>query len=270
MVRNPAVAGQFYPKEREVLSLEIEGFADRIKAKKEDATGLILPHAGYMYSGSVTGAVLASVNPKPTYIIMGPNHTGLGSLFSISASDSWRTPLGEAKIDGELTERILKDCHLIRKDELTHIYEHSIEVQLPFLQKLYGDFTFVPMTIGVCDINTYRQIGECLAKSVKVLNRNRQVVIIASSDMTHYESQESAKEKDFKAIEAILKLDEKALVERVEEFDITMCGFAPTAIMLTAVKKLGAKNARLVKYQTSGDISHDRSSVVGYAGIIVN
>ncbi|MDP3791965.1 MAG: AmmeMemoRadiSam system protein B [Candidatus Omnitrophota bacterium] len=270
MVRNPAVAGQFYPGEREVLSLEIEGLTDRVKAKKEDAIGMVLPHAGYIYSGVVAGAVLASVNPKSTYIIMGPNHTGLGSPFSLCASDSWRTPLGDVKINGELTEKLLKDCDLLRKDELAHIHEHSIEVQLPFLQKLQGEFTFVPIVISVSDIKTYRHIGECMAKSIKELKMDKIVAIIASSDMTHYESQESAKEKDSKAIEAILNLDEKMLVQRVQELDISMCGFAPAAIMISAVKNLGAKKARLVKYQTSGDVSQDRSSVVGYAGIIIN
>lgn len=270
MVRNPAVAGQFYPGEREVLLLEIEGLTDHAAAKKEDAIGMVLPHAGYIYSGAVACSVLASTNPRPIYIILGPNHTGLGSAFSVSASDFWRTPLGEAKINIELTEKILKNCRQIRKDELAHIHEHSIEVQLPFLQKRQDKFTFVPIVVTPANIETYRYIGECLARSVQDLKMERDVAIIASSDMTHYESQESAKEKDSKAIDAILNLDEEALVERVEEFDITMCGFAPCAIMITAAKKLGAREARLVKYQTSGDVSGDRSSVVGYAGIIIN
>lgn len=270
MVRNPAVAGQFYPGERDVLSLEIEGLTGHVAAKKEDVIGMVLPHAGYIYSGAVAAATLASVKPKSIYIIMGPNHTGLGSPFSVSASDSWKTPLGEVKINSELTERILKDCRQIRKDELAHIHEHSIEVQLPFLQKITDKFTFVPIVVTPASLEAYRAMGECLAMSLKELKIEKDTAIIASSDMTHYESQESAKEKDSKAIDAILNLDEKALVERVEEFDITMCGFAPCAIMIAAAKKLGAKRARLVKYQTSGDVSQDHSSVVGYAGIIIN
>lgn len=270
MIRSPAVAGHFYPGQRETLSLEIEGLAGLIAAKKENAIGMLLPHAGYIYSGAVAAATVASANPKSTYIIMGPNHTGLGSPFSVSASDSWRTPLGDVKINGELAQKILKDCRQIRKDELAHIHEHSIEVQLPFLQKLQDKFTFVPIVIAPANLEVYRQIGECLAKSVKELKMEKETAIIASSDMTHYESQESAKEKDSKAIDAILNLDEKALVERVERLGISMCGFAPAAIMIAAAKKLGAENARLVKYQTSGDVSQDHSSVVGYAGIIVN
>lgn len=270
MIRNPAVAGQFYPGEREVLSLEIEGLTDRVAAKKEDVIGMVLPHAGYMYSGAVAGAAIGSINPKPVYIIMGPNHTGLGSPFSISASDSWRTPLGEVKINGTLAQTILKNCRQIHKDELAHIHEHSIEVELPFLQKLQDKFTFVPIVISLSNIETYRQIGECLAKSLKELKLEKDTAIIASSDMTHYEPQESAEKKDSKAIDAILNLDEKALIERVEELDISMCGFAPCAIMIVAAKILGAKHARLVKYQTSADASGDSSSVVGYAGIIIN
>ena len=270
MVRNPAVAGQFYPGEREVLELEIEALTARAKTKREDVIGMVLPHAGYIYSGAVAAATLASVNPKSTYIIMGPNHTGLGSQFSVSASDFWRTPLGDVKINIELTERILKDCGKIHKDELAHIHEHSIEVQLPFLQKLQEMFTFVPIVISASGLKAYIEIGECLAKAVKELKIEKETAIIASSDMTHYESQHSAEEKDSKAIDAILNLDEKALIERVQELDITMCGFAPCAIMIAAAKRLGAKKARLVKYQTSGDASGDRSSVVGYAGIIIS
>lgn len=270
MIRNPAVAGQFYPGESDVLSQELEGLLVQQGKKKEDAIGMILPHAGYIYSGAVAGSVLASVNPKKVYIILGPNHTGLGSQFSVSASDYWRTPLGDARINTELTEKILKDCRFIRKDELSHIHEHSIEVQLPFLQKLGINFSFVPIAVNPADIETYRHIGECLAKSLKELKLEKEAAIIASSDMTHYEPQESAREKDSKAIDAVLKLDEQALVDRVEQLGITMCGFAPAAIMISAAKKLGAEKARLVMYRTSGDVTGDDSSVVGYAGIILN
>jgi len=270
MIRNPAVAGQFYPDKREDLSLEIERLTGRIPAEKEDALGMVLPHAGYVYSGAVAASVLAAVNPRPTYIIMGPNHTGLGLPFSISASDLWKTPLGDAKIDGKLTDRILKDCDLVRKDEFAHIHEHSIEVQLPFLQKFCAAFTFVPIVVTPANLEVYRSIGSSMARSIKELNMEKSVSIIASSDMTHYESQKSAKDKDSKALEAIMNLDEEALIKRVRELDITMCGFAPVAIMIAAVKGLGAKKARLVKYQTSADVSGDNSSVVGYAGVIIN
>lgn len=270
MIRNPVVAGQFYPGESDVLSQDVDNLLVQDGKKKEDVIGMVLPHAGYIYSGEVAGSVLASIDPKKVYIILGPNHTGLGSQFSVSASDHWRTPLGDARINTELTEKILKNCRFIRKDELAHINEHSIEVQLPFLQKLGNDFSFVPVVVNLANIETYRHIGECLARSLKDLKLEKEAAIIASSDMTHYEPQESAKKKDFEAIEAVLRLDEKALIDRVEELEITMCGFAPVAIMIAAAKKLGAGKARLVMYRTSGDATGDYSSVVGYAGIILN
>lgn len=271
MVRNPAVAGQFYSESKEVLSKEIKDLAGRTKiGLQENAIGIVSPHAGYMYSGQVAAATLSSIKPKSNYIIMGPNHTGLGSPFSLSASSSWKTPLGEVKIAGGLAERILKNCPEVREDEIAHTQEHSIEVQLPLLQTLQKKFEFVPLVIALADLGTYRKIGEALAKSIKELKIEKDTVIIASSDMTHYESRESAEFKDSKAIEAILNLDEKALVERVEEMDISMCGFAPAAIMLVAAKRLGAEKAELIKYQTSGDASGDYSSVVGYAGIIIS
>ncbi len=269
MIRNPAVAGQFYSASKDKLQREISTLIGRSAEKKEDAVGVVSPHAGYMYSGAVAAATLSSINPRSIYIIMGPNHTGLGSPFSLTASNSWKTPLGEIKINNALAEKILTKCPQIRKDELAHIQEHSIEVQLPILQSLQESFTFVPMVATPADLATYRKIGEGLANSIKELKIEKNITIIASSDMTHYESREDANIKDSKAIEAILDLDEEALIKRIEEIDITMCGFVPTAIMLVAAKKLGAQKARLVKYQTSGDATGDYSSVVGYAGIII-
>ncbi|OGW76929.1 MAG: AmmeMemoRadiSam system protein B [Omnitrophica bacterium RIFCSPLOWO2_02_FULL_45_16] len=269
MVRNPAVAGQFYSGSKESLAKEVRGLIDET-AGREDAIGVVSPHAGYVYSGLVAGSTLSSIKSKSTYIILGPNHTGLGSPFSISVSDSWKTPLGEVSVSKALSDKILKNCPDIKEDELAHIHEHSIEVQLPFLQALQKDLTFVPIVISLGSLETYRNIGEGLAKSVKELKIEKDITIIASSDMTHYESRETAKAKDSKAIDAILKLDEKSLVERIEKFDISMCGFAPAAIMIVAAKKLGAASAHLIKYQTSGEVSGDYSSVVGYAGIIIS
>lgn len=269
MVRNPAAAGQFYSGSKESLAKEVRGLIDE-SARREDAIGVISPHAGYVYSGLVAGSTLSSIKSKPTYIILGPNHTGLGSQFSISVSDSWKTPLGEVSINKALSGKILKNCPDIKEDELAHIHEHSIEVQLPFLQILQKELTFVPIVISLGSLETYSNIGEGLAKSVKELKIEKDITIIASSDMTHYEPHETAKVKDSKAIDAILKLDEKSLVERVEKFDISMCGFAPCAIMIVAAKRLGAASAHLIKYQTSGEISGDYSSVVGYAGIVIS
>lgn len=269
MVRNPARAGQFYAGSKQALLREVEALIDT-KSKKEDVIGVVSPHAGYMYSGAVAGSVLSAVKPKRTYVIMGPNHTGLGEQFGLDANTSWKTPLGDVEVDRALADEIKKNSPLVISDSLCHAGEHSVEVQVPFLQVLQKSFTFVPIVVSYATLDEYRRVGKAIARSIKDLSMEKDVTIIASSDMTHYESQESAKRKDTMAIDAVLKLDEKKLVEVVAEHDISMCGYAPTAIMLVAAKELGATRARLVKYQTSGDVSGDYSAVVGYAGIIIS
>lgn len=268
MIRKPAVAGQFYPDNEPALRKAVEALVDP-KSKKEDAIGAISPHAGYVYSGDVAGSVLSLIKPKPTYIILGPNHTGLGASFSLATQDAWTTPLGDVEINRTLAGCIKKNCKYIKEDAQAHMYEHSIEVQLPFLQVLKKRFTFVPIAISHSDAAVYTDVGKCIAKAVKQSGLEKEVTIIASSDMTHYEERDSAEEKDKKAIDAILKLDEKALVAAVEKFGISMCGYAPAAVMLSAAKELGAKSGRLIKYRTSGDSTGDYSSVVGYAGVII-
>ncbi len=269
MIRNPAVAGQFYSGSKESLLKEAGKLIGVAPKEREDAIGVISPHAGYLYSGAVAGLTLSSIKSKPVYVIMGPNHTGLGSPFSLSASDSWATPLGNVTINKTLAEKILKNCSQISMDEFAHIQEHSIEVQLPILQMLQENFTIVPIVISSGSIEQYRKIGQAIAKSIKELKLEKDLTIIASSDMTHDESQNSAEGKDSRAIDAILKLDEEELLERIEKFDISMCGSAPVAVMIIAAKSLGAKKAKLIKYQTSADASGDYSSVVGYAGIVI-
>ncbi len=269
MNRNPVVAGQFYSGSKDALSKEVAKFVAKSEAK-ESAIGVVSPHAGYIYSGEVAGSVLGSVEPKNTYVILGPNHTGLGVPFGLSRAKYWKTPLGDAEIDEKLSIRIKKNSDLIKDDELSNSQEHSIEVQLPILQYLNSNFKFVPIVISYADLGVYREIGRAIAKSVKDLKLEKNITIIASSDMTHYEPQESAKNKDSAAIEAILKLDEEELFNRISSMEITMCGYGPAIIMIVASKELGAKKARLVKYATSGDASGDYSSVVGYAGIIIS
>jgi len=269
MIRNPVVAGQFYSGSKDALLKEVAMLVAKGPAK-EDAIGVLSPHAGYVYSGEVAGSVLGSIKPRDTYIIMGPNHTGLGASFGLSPAKSWKTPLGEVEIDEKLALQIKKNSGLIKDDELSHSREHSIEVQLPFLQYMSKNFKFVPLVISYADLDAYRDISKAVAKSIKDLKLEKNVTIIASSDMTHYEPQESAKSKDRAAIEAMLKLDEEELFERVSSMGITMCGYGPALIMIVAAKELGAKKARLVKYATSGDVSGDYSSVVGYAGITIS
>ena len=267
MIRKPAVAGQFYPASSDQLKSMIEQLVDD-KAAKEDVIGLVSPHAGYIYSGAVAGATISKIKFKDTFIIMGPNHTGTGKPFSIMTNGAWKTPLGEVEIDSELGKQILATSRHLEEDHIAHQYEHSIEVQLPFLQHFKKDIRFVPILFAHSTAATYKEIGREIAQAVRDLNQ--EVVIIASSDMTHYESQESAQRKDNQAIEAILDLNEDELLKRVAELDISMCGYAPTVSLISAARELGATGAELVRYQTSGDTTGDYSSVVGYAGIIIS
>ena len=266
MTRQPVVAGQFYPAQAGKLSEMIRGMVDE-KAAKEEVIGLVSPHAGYIYSGPVAGAVISRVKFKDTFIIMGPNHTGMGKPLSIMTKGTWETPLGQVEIDSELAEKILAASKHLQEDSGAHQYEHSIEVQVPFLQYFKKDVRIVPITIAHSDAATYKELGKEIARAVKGLKKK--VVMIASSDMSHYEPQEQAQRKDSQAIEAILKLNEDELLRRVSELNISMCGYAPTVALITAAKQLGAAGAELVRYQTSGDTTGDYSTVVGYAGIIL-
>ncbi|MDP1853889.1 MAG: MEMO1 family protein [Candidatus Omnitrophota bacterium] len=271
MLRDPAVAGQFYPASASILKKKLAELCPKVKSKKE-AIALLLPHAGYMYSGRVAAATISSVNLKDTFIIIGPNHTGIGLPFSMDTEEIWQTPLGKVEINLVLAAELLKKSPYLKNDLRAHSYEHSIEVELPFLQYLKCDtsFSFVPIVIGGGDLDVYKQIGKAIAEAIKELKLTDRIQIIASSDMTHYETAEAAKNKDNLAIAAILKLDADLLFETVKKEEITMCGYAPAVIMLSAARALGAKKAELVKYENSGDTTGDYSSVVGYAGVTIN
>lgn len=265
MLREAVVAGKFYPDSPVELKKMIAGMVDD-KAAREEVIGLVSPHAGYIYSGAVAGATISRVKMKDTFIILGPNHTGMGKAFSIMVEGTWRTPLGDVEIDSELARRILALSGYLEEDYDAHRFEHSIEVQLPFLQYFKKDIKLVPIVLSHANGAAYKEIGKVMAKAVKELKR--EAVIIASSDMTHYEPQASAKKKDDQAIEAMLALDEDKLIKKVNKLNISMCGYAPVVSLITAAKAMGAKKAELVKYQTSGDTTGDYSSVVGYAGLI--
>ncbi len=267
MIRNPVVAGQFYPESASQLKAMIEQLVDE-KAEKEEVIGLVSPHAGYIYTGPVAGAVISRIRFKDTFVIIGPNHTGSGKPLSIMTEGTWKTPLGEVEIDSALGKQILAISSHLEEDYRAHQYEHSIEVQLPFLQYFKKDIKLVPIILAHATSAIYKEIGKAIAQATKDLNK--EVVIIASSDMTHYEPQESAQRKDKQAIEAILDLNEDELLRRVEELKISMCGYAPVVSLISAAKELGAKGAELIRYQTSGDTTGDYTSVVGYAGIIIS
>jgi MEMO1 family protein len=265
-VRHPAVAGRFYPKDRETLQKEIESYIP-LKAAAAPALGCIAPHAGYMYSGSVAGAVYANIDLPQRIIVLCPNHTGKGRPLAIMSSGTWDTPLGQAPIDSSLAEALKKRFPLLTEDADAHRREHAIEVELPFLQVRRPDFTFVPIALGTGQFETLEKLGEAVAEVVQA--QVESILIAASSDMNHYENDAVTRVKDHKAIEQILALDARGLFETVMREDISMCGFGPTVVMLTAAKRLGATSAELIKYATSGDVSGDREMVVGYAGVVV-
>ncbi|MBU4305188.1 MAG: AmmeMemoRadiSam system protein B [Candidatus Omnitrophica bacterium] len=262
-----AGAGKFYPDNPDTLNKYLGSVVSRAGKEKTDAKAVIMPHAGYVYSGAVAGKTISQVNVYDTVIILGPNHTGFGNPYSLMASGTWKTPLGEVNIAEELAGFLLRNSELIKNDELPHLQEHSIEVEVPFLQYLNKNISIVPLIIGDYISRNFESVADDIARAV--VNYKKPVLIVASSDMTHYEPLESAKSKDKAAIEAILEMNPQKLLARIREHNITMCGFAPVAVALYAAKKLGAQQARLVDYQTSGDTTGDYSSVVGYAGMVI-
>ena len=270
-VRTPAVAGRFYPGRAEELLREIRQYTASGKTPAETdriaAIGCVAPHAGYIYSGSVAGAVYSRLEIPERCVILCPNHTGKGRPLAVMANTTWQTPLGEVAADADLGARLLRRFPALQEDSAAHRGEHAIEVQLPFLQARQPELNIVPIAVGTSDFDVLRELGEALADVIA--DREEKVLIVASSDMNHYESDAITRVKDHKAIERVLAMDARGLWEVVMNEDITMCGFGPTIVMLTAAKLLGATSATLVKYATSGDVSGDYESVVGYAGIIV-
>lgn len=279
-VRTPAVAGRFYPGRAEDLLREVREFTSPSKTPIEtgriDAIGCVAPHAGYIYCGGVAGAVYSRLKIPERCVILCPNHTGKGRPLAIMANTTWQTPLGEVAADADMAARLLRRFPALEEDSAAHRAEHAIEVQLPFLQASRPELKIVPIAIGTSDFDVLRGLGETLADVIadhheedQKTERQAKVLIIASSDMNHYESDTITRIKDHKAIERVLAMDARGLWEVVLNENISMCGFGPTVVMLTAAKLLGATSATLVKYATSGDVSGDYESVVGYAGIIV-
>lgn len=237
---------------------------------RQEAIACVLPHAGYLYSGMVAGAALSRIVVKDEVILLGPNHTGQGEQFSIMTEGVWETPLGEVPVAAELARRIAASSRYLADDTAAHEEEHSLEVELPFLQFCNPGVSIVPITVAPGELSILRDIGRGIAESVKALGKEGAVLLAASSDMTHYEPEAEARKKDKEAIEAILALDEEKLIRVVNKHSISMCGYIPVAIMLSAAKLLGARKGTLAEYRTSGDVTGDRESVVGYAGIVID
>jgi AmmeMemoRadiSam system protein B len=267
-VRTPAVAGRFYSDRADELLREVRQYSPAQATRRTAAIGCVAPHAGYIYSGGVAGAVYSRLEIPESCVILCPNHTGKGRALAIMAYTTWQTPLGEVTADAELGARLLERFPALLEDSSAHRGEHAVEVQLPFLQAQQPKLKIVPIAIGTRDFDVLGGLGKALAEAIAPRESN--VLIVASSDMNHYESDAITRVKDRKAIERVLALDARGLWEVVMSEDISMCGFGPTVVLLTAAKLLGATAATLVKYATSGDVSGDYESVVGYAGIIVS
>lgn len=277
-IRKPCVADAFYAGTRTELTDQIiECFNHRFGPGKvpevtahgpRKIVGLVSPHAGYVYSGPVAAnayARLASDGLPDVFVILGPNHTGQGSGVSILTEGAWETPIGISKIDSVLAKQIQKSSSIMDIDETAHSHEHSIEIQLPFLQFLFKDAVkFIPICMMMQDLRTCRDI----AKSIIEQTKGKDIVMIASSDFTHYEPHETASKKDRTAIDAILTLDSETLNELGESSRVTMCGYGPITTLMEAAKLQGNVQSKLLAYRTSGDISGDRSAVVGYASIL--
>ncbi len=267
-VRPPAVAGRFYPSDAKELLREVRDYTSTAAAPPRIAAiGCVAPHAGYIYSGGVAGAVYSRLKIPQHCVILCPNHTGQGRPLAVMVNTTWQTPLGEVAADADLSARLLRRFPGLQEDSAAHRSEHAIEVQLPFLQTQQPELHIVPIAVGTSDFEVLRRLGEALADVIS--EGRKKVLIVASSDMNHYESDAVTRVKDHKAIEHVLAMDARGLWDVVMNENISMCGFGPTVVMLTAAKLLGATEATLVKYATSGEVSGDYVSVVGYAGIIV-
>jgi AmmeMemoRadiSam system protein B len=266
--REAYVAGHFYPNTAPEIERMIRSFDIKPPAQKEPAIACILPHAGWTYSGAVAAKTLGEIHIRSRVIIIAPKHTGDGPPISLMAEGEWRTPLGTIPIDERLARLILKNSDLYEDDDTAHTHEHAIEVELPLLMK-FGphDIAFVPIVLASGEDFVYKELSRALAVAIK--DFKVPVTLIASSDMTHYEPQPQANAHDQTAIEAMLALDDEELLERVNASSISMCGALPAAVVIRTAKALGATRARLVDYRTSGDVTQDFTSVVGYAGLTI-
>jgi len=269
MLRLPAVAGRFYPANpNELASVVRRMSAPRGEASTEkiSVTACLVPHAGYMYSGGIAGEVFGSIALPKKILILGVRHFPRGESAAILSNGAWRTPLGDAPIDAQLAMALRDACPRLREDSVAHIQEHSLEVQIPFLQVLAPGFSFVPVALGTVRFEDLVSVGEAVAR---VLTAAREpVLLLATSDLNHYEDDATTRVKDAKAIEKLLALDARGLFDVCREEKISMCGLGPAVATITALRAMGVTRGELVRYATSADVSGDTSSVVGYAGVV--
>lgn len=258
----PAVmAGKFYPADKQLLLSSLREFYEPFEKKKK-AIALFAPHAGYMYSGKIAGAVYKKIEVPSTVVILSPNHTGRGPFLSFWDEGNWETPLGKVPVDSAFAETFRLECKEIHSDMLAHLTEHAIEVQLPFLKYQNPDVKIVPLVLGPLRLDACKKVGEALAK---VIGDRKDVLIVASTDMSHYVSDEEAEKKDHLALEKMKALDPEGFFQTIASEEISMCGFVPMAVTLYAVNALGGMATHVVSYGNSGTITGDTSKVVSYA-----
>jgi MEMO1 family protein len=268
MIRLPAVAGRFYPDDPERLRASVDSLlGGEGQQKKIRAGACLVPHAGYIYSGGVAGEVYRRMEIPARVVLLGPRHFPRGASLAILSDGAWQTPLGSAPIDRRLAEKIVRAFPLLREDAVAHSSEHSLEVQLPFLQRLAPSFSFVPIVIGSVAWGSLEALGRALA--TVIAGEREPVLLVASSDMNHYESDAITRVKDRKAIDQILALEPRKLFDTVRDEKISMCGYAAAVAVLIAARELGAAQSELVRYATSGEVNGDMEEVVGYAGILI-
>lgn len=264
-VRPPAVAGRFYPGDARAIEAALGELSAEAPGPAEQVLGVLLPHAGWIYSGRTAMRTLARARVPDTCVVLCPNHTGLGESFAIQSSGAWRLPVGDIPIASEVASALLASSRLLREDRRAHQGEHAIEVELPMLRSRQPELRFVPICVGSLDAGKLATLGKEMAQALAAIDPRPLIVI--SSDMTHYEPAVVARQKDFSAIACLERVDPEGLYQTVRAGDISMCGIAPATAALGALRAMGATAGTLVHYSHSGERTHDETEVVGYAGL---
>ncbi len=267
MNRSPAVADRFYPGDANTLKQTVDDFCPKTKINKSEAYAAVSPHAGYIYSGRVAGKTLGRIHIPETVLIIGPNHHGQGAKIALS-NTPWDMPFGTVPIEKEILKKLVDVSSTITEDENAHRFEHSLEVQVPFLQRMQPDLSIVPMAVSSISYSTCEEIAQTIASVIR--ESPKSILMVASSDMSHYEPRSVASQKDKQALDRIIDMDPEGLYKTVIDRKISMCGMIPVTIALKASLLLGATKSKLIDYTDSGEMSGDTDQVVGYAGVIIS
>ena len=264
MIRRPAVAGSFYPANPKELSTQLDSLL-KVETEASNVRGIVVPHAGYVYSGAVAGEVFAAAEIPKQVILIGPKHYAAGANIAVSGANAWATPLGTVPIAAALRDQLVDNIIALTVDDQAHSEEHSLEVMLPFLLRRQPDLQIVPIALGQLSLTDCLQLGAEIGQVVK--NWKEDVLFLASTDMNHFSSAKLSKKLDFLAIDAMLAYDLQRLYRVVRENRISMCGVLPTIVVMKAAYALGARKCQLIRYAHSGQVNGDNSRVVGYAGL---